>query len=119
MGRGLALVLVLVFLTIFSIIVTKPVSGATETGNTWVEKSPMHQARCGLGVIAVEGKVYAIGGTPSGDSFIENVMGTTEQYDPTTDMWVYKKSMPTPRAFFSVASYQNKIYCIGGAVGMK
>ena len=119
MGRGLALVLVLVFLTISSIIVTMPVSGATETENTWIEKAPMHQARCGLGVIAVEGKVYAIGGTTSADSFIENVMGTTEQYDPSTDVWVYKTSMPTPRAFFAIASYQNKIYCIGGAVGMK
>jgi len=119
MGRGFALVLVLVFLTISSIIVIVPVSGATVTENTWIAKAPMHQARCGLGVIAAEGKVYAIGGTTSSDSFIEGVMGTNEQYDPTTDVWVYKASMPTPRAFFAIASYQNKIYCIGGAVGMK
>jgi hypothetical protein len=119
MSKALALALVLVFLTASCIIVVLPVSGATTAENTWTTKAPMHQARCGLGVIAVEGKVYAIGGTISTDSFIENVMGATEQYDPTTDVWVYKTSMPTPRAFFAIASYQNKIYCIGGAVGMK
>ena len=119
MSKALALAIVLVFLTISSIIVTIPVSGATETENTWVAKAPMHQPRCGLGVIAVGDNVYAIGGTTSGDSFIENVMGTNDQYDPATDVWVYKASMPTPRAFFAIASYQNKIYCIGGAVGMK
>ena len=102
-----------------SIIEAKPVSAADAHEDSWVSKRPMNQARCSLGVIAVEGKVYAIGGTTSADSFIEDVMGTTEQYDPTTDMWVYKTSMPTPRAFFAIASYQNKIYCIGGAVGMK
>jgi hypothetical protein len=117
MSKTLALALVLVFLTASSAILVIPVSGTTAE-NTWTTKAPMHQARCGLGVIAIEGKVYAIGGTTSADSFIENVMGTTEQYDPTTDVWIYKASMPTQRAFFAITSYQNKIYCIGGAVGM-
>ena len=119
MSKALALAIVLVFLTSSPAIVAMPVSGATVQENTWSEKAPMHIARCGLGVIAVGGKVYAIGGTTSADSFIDDVMGTTEQYNPTTDVWIYKASMPTPRAFFAIASYQNKIYCIGGAVGMK
>ena len=119
MSKALALALVLVFLITSSIMTANPVSASTPQENSWSEKAPMPTARCGLGVIVVDGKVYAIGGTTSADSFIDDVMGTTEQYDPTTDVWVYKTSMPTPRAFFAVASYQNKIYCLGGAVGMK
>ncbi len=119
MSKALALALVLVFLITSSIMTANPVSASTPQENSWSEKAPMPTARCGLGVIAVDGKVYAIGGTTSADSFIDDVLGTTEQYDPTTDVWAYKTSMPTPRAFFAVASYQNKIYCIGGAVGMK
>ena len=35
-------------------------------------------------------------------------------YDPATDTWTTKSPMPTPRAFFAMTVYQNKIYCIGG-----
>ncbi len=117
MGRDFVLVLVLVFLTASSIIVVLPVSGATETENTWVEMAPMHQARSGLGVIAVDGKIYAIGGTIS-TGFISSVLSTNEQYDPTTNTWVYKASMPTARVYFAIAAYENKIYCFGGITGM-
>jgi hypothetical protein len=117
MSKPLALALVLVFLTISSIIVVLPVSGATETENTWVAKAPMQQARWGLGVIAVDGKIYAIGGTTS-TGFISSVLSTNEQYDPTTNTWVYKASMPTARVYFAIAAYENKIYCLGGITGM-
>ena len=117
MGRDFVLVLVLVFLTASSIIVVLPVSGATETENTWVEMAPMHQARSGLGVIAVDEKIYAIGGTIS-TGFISSVLSTNEQYDPTTNTWVYKASMPTARVYFAIAAYENKIYCFGGITGM-
>jgi N-acetylneuraminic acid mutarotase len=69
----------------------------------------MHVARSGLGVAVVNGKIYAIGGKSE-----SGVVGTNEEYDPETDTWTYKASMPTPRQLFAVAVYQNKIYCIGG-----
>ena len=53
----------------------------------------------------MNGKLYSIGGS--------NV-GTVEEYDPATDTWVFKKPMPTPRSYFSIAAFENKIYCIGG-----
>jgi len=87
----------------------------------------MQQARSGLGVAAVNGKIYAIGGSnasgfaPSipgsavlGNRDIGGHLGTNEEYDPETDTWTYKASMPTPRIVFATAVYQNKIYCIGG-----
>jgi hypothetical protein len=45
------------------------------------------------------------------------VTGSNEEYDPATDTWTYKAAMPTPRAVFAIAVYQNKIYCIGGKTG--
>jgi hypothetical protein len=41
-------------------------------------------------------------------------VGTNEEYNPTTDTWTTKASMPTPRIDFAITVYQGKIYCIGG-----
>jgi len=71
----------------------------------------MSQARCGLGVVTVDDKIYAIGGIGP-----EGIVGTNEQYDPFSDTWITLEPMPTPRSFFAIASYQNKIYCIGGLI---
>jgi hypothetical protein len=118
-------VALLLSLVIFLSILSIPLVSAAE--NYWVTKKSMRQARSGLGVAAVNGKIYAIGGViasgfvPSspgsavyaGKTSVE-VTGTNEEYDPATDTWTYKESMPTPRAVFAIAVYQNKIYCIGG-----
>jgi N-acetylneuraminic acid mutarotase len=85
----------------------------------------MHEPRENLGVTAVNGKIYAIGGdtlsgfwtysmgisgTPTG-----GVVGTNEEYDPATNAWTFKAPMLTPRTGFAAVSYEGKIYCIGGA----
>ena len=70
----------------------------------------------------VNGKIYAIGGdigsefgnASPGTTRTGNVVNTTEEYDPATDTWSLKASMPTQRAGFGIVVYQNKIYCIGG-----
>jgi N-acetylneuraminic acid mutarotase len=127
MSKGLALVLVLVFLTASCIIVAKPVSGTSAVGNIWVEKAPMPTARGGLGVAVVNGKIYAIGGSTAQVSWSTGlpvtggVVGTNEEYDTATNAtntWTTKAPMPTPRAYFATAVYQNKIYCIGGSTAV-
>lgn len=80
-------------------------------GDFWTSMSPIITARRGLGVAAVEGKIYAIGG---GNDWISPYLGTNEMYDPATDTWTTKASMPTPRTGFAIAAYGSKIYCIGG-----
>lgn len=101
---------------------------AADTSDSWIEKAPMNEARSGLGVAAVDGKIYAIGGSTANGSatssppqliitnerFVDGFVGTNEEYDPITDTWTYKESMPTARIGFATAVYQNKIYCIGG-----
>ena len=95
--------------------------------DSWITLEPMPTARSGLGVAAVNGKIYAIGGStasgfmPSipgsavlGNSDIGGIVGTNEEYDTATDTWTFKTPIPTPRIVFATAVYQNKIYCIGG-----
>jgi hypothetical protein len=125
MSKSTTLLLVLVFLTASCVMAVHPVFSSGDVAeDSWVSKASLQQARAGLGVVAVNGKIYAIGGsTASGeyhppDAFAGKFVGTNEEYDPETDTWTYKASMPTPRAYFAVAAYQNKIYCIGGAVGI-
>jgi hypothetical protein len=90
---------------------------SNQSTDSWSTKAPMHEARSGLGVIAVDGKIYAIGGTSSNYYSLTNVLKTNEQYDPVNDTWTYKTPMPTARAYFAIAAYQGKIYCTGGATG--
>jgi len=123
MSRFTALFFVLVSLTALCLVVANPVfSSADIAEDAWSAKAPMQQARGGLGVVAVNGKIYAIGGSTASGVYPPDIpgggfVGTNEEYDLETDTWITKASMPTPRDYFAVAAYQNKIYCIGGAVG--
>lgn len=63
----------------------------------------MPKPQSGLRAAVVNGKIYAIGGA------------VNYEYDPATDTWAIKKSMPTQRHEFGIAVYENKIYCIGGS----
>jgi hypothetical protein len=118
-----ALLFVIIVLAASCLIAAKPAfSSVAVAEDTWVAKAPMQQARAGLGVVAVNGKIYAIGGTHAAGTYPPDVfrgffLGTNEEYDPETDTWTTKAPMPTPRDYFAIAAYKNKIYCIGGAVG--
>ena len=88
----------------------------------WVSKTSMNEARAYLGIEVVNGKIFAIGGDQG--SIIGNVMNAVgmtsqttnilEEYVPSLDKWTLKTPMPTARARFGTAVYENKIYCIGG-----
>jgi hypothetical protein len=127
MRKSLAAMLVLVFLTASCIAVKPSFSSADVTEDSWASKTPMHVARTGLGVAVVNDKIYAIGGSTASGSLpsvgggavlgyrdLGGHVGTNEEYEPETDMWNTKASMPTPRIVFATAVCQNKIYCIGG-----
>jgi N-acetylneuraminic acid mutarotase len=118
MSKTAVLLLVLVFLTAPFTVALKPVCvSADVVADSWVSKAPMQVARGNLGVAVVNGKIYAIGGsvqTKNGPFGFTGHVGTNEEYDPETDSWVFKASMPTARSGFAIAVYQGKIYCIGG-----
>jgi N-acetylneuraminic acid mutarotase len=123
MRKSAALLLVLVFLTAPCLMAAKPAFSSVDTAeDTWAAKAPMHQARAGLGVAVVNGKIYAIGGMvlKYQDRFrTESVdVATNEEYDPSTDTWAFKAPMPTPNSVFVTAVYQDLIYCIGGSMNI-
>jgi len=76
----------------------------------WTAKTPMNTVRTGFGVVAVEGKIYVIGGYIDYGTFFS----VNECYDPKTDTWVTLASMPTPRHSFGIVACNGKIYCMGG-----
>ena len=82
--------------------------------NTWVTKTPMPYPRTNLGIAVVENKIYVIGGTGYVGGYLD-VVGKTEVYDPITDAWETKTSMPTPRENLCASVVNGKIYLMGGS----
>ena len=111
-NRNKIMTFMLLFFLISGIVTVafNPVSASELIEDSWNTKTPMQHVRAGLGVIAVEGKIYALGGYGVDDV----IVGTNERYDPKTDTWTTMTAMPTPRSQFTIATYQGKIYCIGG-----
>jgi hypothetical protein len=114
-------VILSVLVLVSCIIPIRPVTGISAIEDSWVSKEPMSQPRAGLGVVIVADKIYAIGGVkPIPNQYpLDEYLGTNEEYDPATNTWTTKASMPTPRGGFAIAAYQDKIYCFGGVVGME
>ncbi len=82
--------------------------------DTWRARASMPTARVGLGVAAASnGRIYAIGGY-GGTYYSSKALATVEEYDPATDTWRPRASMPTARYSLGVAAATNgKIYIIG------
>jgi N-acetylneuraminic acid mutarotase len=81
--------------------------------NTWTTKTSMQTGRGYLAVGVVSNKIYAVGGQCY-DGSSTNVLAAVEEYDPTTNQWATKASVPTTRSGLAVGVVNNKIYVIGG-----
>jgi N-acetylneuraminic acid mutarotase len=83
--------------------------------NTWATKAPLPSQRTSFGIATYANKIYVIGGyantTTDG---ISNLSGLVEVYDPATNSWETKTSMPTPRAQLTACTVNGKIYTLGG-----
>src|SRR6266550_1239866 len=78
----------------------------------WTTKTSMPTARYALGVGAIDGILYAVGGLAVSTQF-----ATVEAYDPATDTWTTKASMPTARDRLAVGVVNGILYAVGGRVG--
>jgi N-acetylneuraminic acid mutarotase/pimeloyl-ACP methyl ester carboxylesterase len=81
--------------------------------DTWTTKASMPTGRIGLGVDTVEGILYAVGGLTSASGVV-TYLPTVEAYNPATDVWTTKTSMPTPRFGPGVAAMNGILYVVGG-----
>lgn len=82
--------------------------------NTWTIKAPMPTARGALACAVVNGIIYSIGGKAINDGNLFPVLATVEAYDPGTNTWSTKASMPTARNGLGVGVLNGIIYAVGG-----
>ncbi|XP_071489401.1 kelch-like protein 12 [Diadema antillarum] len=81
-------------------------------GRVTIEAS-MNTPRSGVGVAALDGKLYAIGGYDGG-----TYLSTVEMFDPSTRMWHRVGSMQQVRRYHSVAILDRQLFAIGGYDGV-
>jgi len=78
---------------------------------SWIAGPSMPAARAGHGLVAINGKLYAIGGRGDGASRVF-------VYDPGRDRWETSgSSMPSPRVAAAYAVADGLVYAIGGLEG--
>ena len=81
----------------------------------WTEKTSMPTSRTHFGTAIYQNKIYCIGGVILSKNGTKTTLtGINEVYDPSTDTWETKTSMPTSRDGFMANAVDGKIYLIGG-----
>jgi hypothetical protein len=84
--------------------------------NTWTTRKPMPTRRSNFGIAVYQSKIYVIGGQAGADSWngADILSSSNEVYDPLTDTWETKTSLPTLRRGLDANVVDGKIYLIGG-----
>ena len=72
------------------------------------------RGRCYFGGVALDGKVYVMGGSAAGGYYKHPVLNTMDMYDPESDRWQPLAGMAEGRERFAVATAGGKIYVVGG-----
>jgi hypothetical protein len=87
--------------------------------NTWTYKSPMPTPRSDFAIAVYNNKIYCMGGTVGTETvqvtfsrFVTSAVN--EVYDPATDTWETKASLPNAGMFMQAVVVDNKIYVIDG-----
>jgi len=79
----------------------------------WTVQAPMPTPRSGFGIGSLNGILYTVGGAlPSASPHSSEP--TVEAYDPATNHWTTKASMPTARSGALVADLNGLLYAVGG-----
>jgi len=106
-----------------------PINNAFEydpAKDSWKELAPMPVKRGAAVAATVNGKMYVIGGATTAPGATnpsvrpttpQRVLATVEEYDPETNKWRERASMPTPRNHTYAGAVNGKIYVIGGRIG--
>ena len=80
------------------------------SAGTWAEKARLGEQRTEAGVVAVNGRIYVMGGMAgTADS-----SPLTQEYDPATDRWRTRAPMPGPLSHPGAAVLDGRIYVVGG-----
>jgi N-acetylneuraminic acid mutarotase len=87
--------------------------------NTWSTAAPMLTRRDNPGSAVLGGKLYVFGGrTRNADGTASpSRLATVEMYDPATNTWTARASMPTARRAMVVGTINGRAQVIGGERG--
>ena len=94
--------------------------------DTWKALAPMSSPRTAAGAVAAGGKIYVMGGNsvhpgmkvvPITPRTPQRSLDLNEAYDPATNKWETRQTMPTARNHIAISEVNGKIYVIGGRVG--
>lgn len=80
----------------------------------WTAKAPLPIGLHHVGIGVAGGRLYVIGGYSRSALSVWNSVATVYAYDPATDIWTERASMPTARGALSVTEHGGKLYAIGG-----
>ena len=94
----------IIFAYLFSTLIMV-VMATSAKGNVWETMASLPVTGGGIRAAVANGKIYVMGGS---NNF---------EYDPAINKWTPKTAMPTPRYWFAITTYQNKIYTLGGRSG--
>jgi hypothetical protein len=80
----------------------------------WTTLAPMPTPRSSFGVVAYQGKIYCIGGSVPyfGPVFVSQGIDVVEVYDPVTDTWSTKASLPIKTGVLSTCVVNDQIFVI-------
>jgi N-acetylneuraminic acid mutarotase len=91
--------------------------------DSWKALAPMPSKRIAAVAVTVAGRIYVMGGAGNYKSREDmslnaeqphRILDINEAYDPATNTWQTRQTMPTPRSHMAAAAVNGKIYLIGG-----
>jgi non-specific serine/threonine protein kinase len=80
-------------------------------GGGWRPLARLPQGRSAGGLVALEGRLYLVGGVVDG-----GLAADTQVYDPASDRWSSAPGLPTPREHLGAAATGGRVYVVGGRV---
>jgi N-acetylneuraminic acid mutarotase len=107
----------------------EPIDNAWEydpVSDSWKALAPLPTKRGSPVAATVNGRIYVIGGASTHPGSKETSvhprlphrsLSTNEMYDPATNAWTNRSSMPTARNHAAIGVVNNKIYVLGGRIG--
>jgi N-acetylneuraminic acid mutarotase len=66
--------------------------------NQWTPKNALGLARPGAATAVLDNKLYVMGGSRL-RNYLEEILDITIVYDPVTDLWTRRASLPSPRIY--------------------
>ena len=91
-------------------LLTLGLTGGQDKG-AWIAKAPAPTKRTEVAAAALRGRIYVVGGFTRGLSMIS---AATEEYDPATDSWRQRASLPSGLHHAGIGVVNDRLYVIGG-----